>query len=253
MNLLFTVCARAGSKGVKNKNIREFLGYPLIYYTLSCIDLFKKKYNSEFSNIDVCISSDGGEIIKTAKDFMNDLYIIKRPDNLSQDTSSKALVIKHALNEVEKNLSKRYDYIIDLDVTSPIRTIDDVYNSLDIKIKRKDLDIVFSVVDSRRNPAFNMVEELSDGIVKKIIESDFTARQQVKKSYDMNASIYVYSRDILVNSEFSNIFDANCGMYKMRDTGILDIDCENDFELMSVIADYLFDKDEDLRLVKENI
>ena len=163
------------------------------------------------------------------------------------------MVIKHALNEFEKNLSKRYDYIIDLDVTSPIRTIDDVYNSLDIKIKRKDLDIVFSVVDSRRNPAFNMVEELSDGIVKKIIESDFTARQQVKKSYDMNASIYVYSRDILVNSEFSNIFDANCGMYKMRDTGILDIDCENDFELMSVIADYLFDKDEDLRLVKENI
>lgn len=250
MNILFTVCARAGSKGVKNKNIREFLGYPLIYYTLSVVELFIKDHGKKYSSIDVCISSDGEDIINTAKNFM-DINIINRPSEISGDTTSKVLVIKHAINNMEKRLDKKYDYVIDLDVTSPIRTVNDIYECLNKKVNNSNLDVVFSVVDSRRNPSFNMVEEFDNNIVRKVIDSNFTARQQVKPCYDMNASIYVYNRDTLIKDDFNNVFDGNCGVYKMKDTGILDIDCENDFELLEVISDYLFKKDKNLKVIRD--
>lgn len=252
MNILFTVCARAGSKGVKNKNIRKFLGYPLLYYTLSVIELFIMNYKDEFKNIDVCISSDGEDILNTAKKFM-DINIINRPQDISGDTTSKVLVIKHAVFEIESRLLKKYDYIIDLDVTSPLRSIQDIFNCLNKKINSNNLDVVFSVVNSRRNPSFNMVYELDSNIVKKVIDSDFTARQQVKPCYDMNASIYVYNRDSLIKDNFNNIFDNKCGMYKMRDTGILDIDCENDFELLEIISSHLFENDKNLKSIMDYI
>ncbi len=252
MNILFTVCARAGSKGVKNKNIREFLGYPLIYYTLSVIELFIKDHGKKYSSIDVCISSDGKDIINIAKNFM-DINVINRPSEISGDTTSKVFAIKHTINNMEKRLDKKYDYIIDLDVTSPIRTVNDIYECLNKKVNNNNLDVVFSVVDSRRNPSFNMVEEFDNNIVRKVMDSNFIARQQVKPCYDMNASIYVYNRDSLINDNFNNVFDGNCGIYKMRDTGILDIDCENDFELLEVISDYLFKKDKELNMIIENI
>ena len=43
MRLLFTICGRAGSKGIKNKNLRDFVGKPLMYYSISAIDLFLKR------------------------------------------------------------------------------------------------------------------------------------------------------------------------------------------------------------------
>ncbi len=250
MNILFTVCARSGSKGVKNKNIREFLGYPLIHYTLSAIDLFIKN-NKEY-DVDICVSSDGENIIDIANKFIK-VESIKRPNDLSQDTTSKLLVIKHALKVMESRFDKKYDYIIDLDITSPLRTIRDIENALFKKFDKKDMDIVFSVVESRRNPSFNMVEILEDDSVKKIIDSDITARQQAKKTYDMNASIYVYQREFLLLENSKNIFDGKCTVIKMLDTAILDIDCENDFELMSVIAKYLYENNELFKEIRTNI
>ena len=47
MNLLFTICGRAGSKGVHGKNMRDFCGIPLIWYTLSAISLYRERYASE--------------------------------------------------------------------------------------------------------------------------------------------------------------------------------------------------------------
>jgi len=62
--------------------------------------------------------------------------------------------------------------------------------------------------------------------------------------YDMNASIYAYSPDALRNKEQSTFFNSNCDAIVMADTGILDIDSEEDYELMQVIANYLFEKKE---------
>lgn len=67
----------------------------------------------------------------------------------------------------------------------------------------------------------------------------------------MNASMYAYNPEFLKSEK--RMFDVKCGITKMMDTGILDLDHENDFELMQVIAEYLFDRKEEFGMIKENV
>ena len=133
--------------------------------------------------------------------------------------------------------------VVDLDITSPLRTVLDIKNAVDKKASRNDVDVVYSVTPSRRNPYFNMVKE-ENGFFCKAIPSNFTTRQEAPVFFDMNASIYAYSPDALRNKEQSTFFNSNCDAVVMADTGILDIDSEEDYELMQVIANFLFDKKE---------
>jgi CMP-N,N'-diacetyllegionaminic acid synthase len=70
MKILFTICGRAGSKGIKNKNLKEFLGYPLAFYTVSAIDLFIK--NNKQYECDIVLNTDSSDLIDL---FKNELRI----------------------------------------------------------------------------------------------------------------------------------------------------------------------------------
>ena len=77
MNILFTLCARAGSKGVKNKNIRNFGKYPLYMYTLSAIDLYIK--SNKVDTIHTCVSTDSPELLDAvSKQNVLDIFPLKR-------------------------------------------------------------------------------------------------------------------------------------------------------------------------------
>ena len=246
MKLLFTICGRAGSQGIKNKNIKNFLDKPLALYSLSVIDLYLK--NSSY-DADVVVNTDSQELISIFKESnLFDVEFIERTPDLAGCDVAKMNVIKNCLEVMEEKHGV-YDLIIDLDITSPLRTVDDVKNIIEEKIN-SNYDLVFSVTNSRRNPYFNMVKQSGDGFVR-VISSDFNTRQEAPEIYDMNASIYVYSREFLKN--FNNLFDGVCGIYKMFDTGILDLDHENDMVLMEVIAKYLFETNDQFREVYENI
>ena len=94
MDVLFTICGRAGSKGIKNKNIKNFCGKPLPYYTISAIDLFLK---STKRNIiaDIVVSTDSIELIKIMSDnTMRKVDIIERDEKLSGDSVGKIAVIE---------------------------------------------------------------------------------------------------------------------------------------------------------------
>ncbi|MCB2342096.1 acylneuraminate cytidylyltransferase family protein [Clostridium estertheticum] len=239
MNILITVCGRAGSTGVKNKNVRNFLGFPLINYTVAAANLFKKE-NPNY-NIDLSINSDSEELLNMFNKN-KDIICIERPTELAQQNSPKVPVIRYSLNYVEKKLNKIYDYIIDLDITSPLRKTVDIENALKKAISNLQTDVVFSVVHSRRNPYFNMVED-RNGKIKKIISSDFVTRQQAPQVYDMNASIYCYKRNSLINVLKNSPLEGNYDIVLMKDTAVIDIDSEEDFKLMEVLGEYFF-KDE---------
>ena len=74
---------------------------------------------------------------------------------MSGDNISKIDVIKDAVL-AEKNNCK-YDCIIDLDVSSPLRTLQDIYKSFN-KFKKFNKDNMFTVTPASKNPYFNMVE-----------------------------------------------------------------------------------------------
>lgn len=248
MKLLFTICGRAGSKGIKNKNIRDFVGFPLPYYTLSAIDLYKKE--SMEDDIDVVVNSDSNELLEMMQQnpFFQ-INTIHRAEVLGGDNVPKIQVILNCLSEMEQRLDKKYDMVIDLDITSPLRIKEDIKNLINMQ-KEKNADVTFSVTSARRNPYFNMVKRVEKG-VKKVLDSDFTTRQQAPELFDMNASMYAYKPEYL--SSGMNVLDGYCECIYMYDTGILDLDHENDFELMEVIAQYLFEKKLEFKEIYENL
>ncbi|MDF3004029.1 MAG: CMP-N-acetylneuraminic acid synthetase [Oscillospiraceae bacterium] len=231
MNILITICGRGGSTWVKNKNIRSFLGKPLLYYTIAAARLFKERRSADC--VDIAVSSDSDVILALVRRF--NLACIQRPAELAGDTTPKLFAIRHALLEMEKKPNRTYDYVIDLDITSPLRQIDDIEKALEQLKPQTDVDVVFSAVPARRNPYFNMVER-KDGKMQKIIDGGFTARQQAPPVYDMNASIYCYRRDSILKKLNQSPLDGVFDIVIVKDTAVLDIDSEDDFELMEVVA-----------------
>ena len=157
MNILFTICGRAGSKGIKNKNLKDFLGYPLPFYTVSAIDLYRKRNPND--NCDVVLNTDSNELINMFKQQLNlQVDIIERNSLLGLDNTPKVAVVFNCLDLMSKRKSTNYDMIVDLDITSPLRTVEDLSNLI-MKKTESNSDVVFSVTNSRRNPYFNMVME----------------------------------------------------------------------------------------------
>ena len=248
MKVLFTICGRAGSKGIKNKNIRDFVQKPLPYYTLSAIDLYLKKHTDV--EYDIVINSDSDILLEMMSNSgLREVDVIKRDPSLAGDKVGKIDVISNCMTIMEQRKNTKYDVVVDLDITSPLRKVSDIENLLDLHFEKK-ADVTTSVAPARRNPYFNQVMRTEKG-VKKVIDSNYTARQQAPEIFDMNASLYAYSPEYLLTGK--GVLDGYCEVIEMYDTGILDLDHENDFALMEVIAEHLFKIYPDFAEIRDNI
>lgn len=236
MNILFTICGRAGSKGFKNKNLKEMNGVPLVYYTLAVIKAYTEIHFED--NIYIAVNTDSSELVKLIKKHNNieNITFVDRKSEHAGDSVPKVDVIKDTYAFMKSLTS--FDAIIDLDITSPLRIVRDIENIITEFTSGKKYDVVFSVVKARRSPYFNMVEKKNSGYYGKICNSDFTARQQAPQSFELNASIYAYSPDFLNSDINKTILDYNCGIVEMQDYLVLDIDSEEDFEMMQILHKY---------------
>ena len=244
--VLFTICGRAGSKGIRGKNIRDFLGTPLVYYTLAAIELTKRRL-PELDAV-IALNTDSNELIRLIDESGVPYFKARRPQELAGDKASKVAVIAHTMKQVEEALGLVFDCVVDLDITSPLRTADDVLHVLDRR-EASNADTVFTVTGSRRNPCFNMVRRNDDGYYERAMPSSFNSRQEAPTFYDMNASIYAYSPSFLRSGK--QIFEGTCDVVEMEDTAVLDLDNAIDFELMEVIARYLVGARDGFREVSE--
>ena len=246
MNILFTICGRAGSKGFKNKNLKEMNGVPLVFYTLATIELFKK--SNPDNNITVAVNTDSQPLVEMVKSqrVLDDVLYIPRKEELAGDKVAKVDVIRDTFREV----GNAFDVIVDLDITSPLRRAEDLEGIIQEYISNTSCDLITSVVPARRSPYFNMVEKKGD-FYRKICESKFTTRQEAPASYELNASIYAYRPEFLNTDITDTILDHNCGISVMEDYLVLDIDSEEDFQMMEVLHRYYLDHDEGLKKVYE--
>ncbi len=248
INILFTICGRAGSKGIKNKNIKDFCGYPLTYYSLAVIDMLKNTRKN--CKVDVVVNSDSVKLLEMMKSNpFFEVDTINRTVELGGDSVPKIAVIYDCLSKMEERKKETYDMVIDLDITSPLRTVTDLNNLIDKHIETG-ADVTTSVTDARRNPYFNMVKRTEHGY-QKVLDSNYTSRQQAPEMFDMNASLYAYKPDYLASGK--GVLDGYCECIHMYDTGILDLDHENDYELMQVIAAYLYENKPEFAEVREHI
>tara|TARA_B100000809_G_scaffold261076_1_gene309239 strand:+ start:1082 stop:1819 length:738 start_codon:yes stop_codon:yes gene_type:complete len=232
-NILITICARGGSKGIPNKNIKNLAGQELIAYSINHAKKFKQYLITNYSySVNIEISTDS-KIIKTVAEKYNLTNSYIRPDQLANDTAGKLGVIKDILLFSEKENKTTYDCVLDLDVSAPMRTIDDLIESFKIFINSEKVTNLFSVSTANKNPYFNMVEKNKGGFynLSKSIGT-VLSRQEAPEVYEMNASFYFYKRAFF-NQEELNLF-RHALIYNMTHESF-DLDHMIDFEFLEFL------------------
>ena len=223
--VLCTICARAGSKGIKNKNIKLINGKPLISYTI------EQAINSELFE-HVVISTDSDEIVGIAVDHGAEVFF-KRAAAMANDTAGKLDVIKDAFIRSEQHYQEQFDYLIDLDATAPLRDVEDIINAFELLVKNNHGNVI-TAMPSRRSPYFNLVE-MDNGKVKlsKQADKNVVRRQDSPETFDMNASIYVWDRNTILSE--NTLFLDNTGLYVMPEERSIDIDSELDYKIVELM------------------
>ena len=239
MNILFTICARAGSKGVKSKNTRLFLDKPLIEHTIFFSINAMTYYSYQFK-IDTVVSSDSNIIQEIAR-RTNNIHFINRPEEMATDSYPKVPVIRHATEYMEAIKGVKYDLVIDLDVTAPLRKLVEIEQIIQQTNNYKH-KVVMSAVPSRRNPYFNIVEIISNNAVK-AKDSDYMYRQAAPQTYDLTPCYYCFDRDTLINTIDKSVFEVECGLFILTDYYVIDIDSEEDFETLEFLVKYKYLQD----------
>ena len=154
MNIVCSICARGGSKGLRGKNTRQLLGKPLIGWSIE--QAYECKEISE-----VFVSTDDDRIAAEAINYGASVPFT-RPKSLSNDQVGKWEVWQHALENFELRSGKNIDLLVDLDCTSPLRDPEDISRAIQTFFETE-VDVVFSICEARKNPYFNMLEKTEKG------------------------------------------------------------------------------------------
>lgn len=229
MKVLCTICARGGSKGVLNKNLRLLLDKPLIVHTI------EQALSLKLINHTV-VSTDSNDIADISRKCGAEVPF-KRPQYLATDDAPKLPVVQHAVRYYIENLHFIPDYVIDLDPTSPLRNIEDIEKCMGLIMSDSDCDSVITGYRSNKNPYFNMVETDSKGFafLSKKTDRRITRRQDAPVVYAVNASIYVWKIDVLLNQNDNDIVSGKVKFVEMPEKRSIDIDSEIDFKLVELI------------------
>ena len=193
--IICVISARGGSRGLPNKNIKKILNKPLIVWSIE-----QAKKTKEIDRIVVC--TDSKKIQSIAIKAGAEVPFL-RPKNLSTSKIGKFKVFKYALNAYEKFYKESYEIYLDLDCTNPLRSPKDISNCISLfrkAHKKRKIGAVFTVCDARKNPYFNIVEVKNSRVqlVKKKSQN-ILRRQDTPKTYDLNASIYIWKRNTLLS------------------------------------------------------
>lgn len=228
MNALFVIPARGGSKGIVGKNIKLFVGKPLICYSIDIARQFTTDDN-------ICVTTDDVQIIETVSNYGLKVPFI-RPHYLATDFASTNDVLLHTIDFYEAQ-GKIYDIIILLQPTSPFREKIHVQQALDLYTPN--IDMVVSVKESEVSPYFQLFEENENGFleVSKKIKNGVFRRQDTPKVYEYNGVVYIINVSVLKEkrklSDFNKIKKS-----VMNSLNSIDLDTPLDWQF----AEFLLEK-----------
>ena len=160
MSILCVIGARGGSQGLPNKNIRPLLGVPLIAWSIR-----QASQTPEIAR--VVVSTDSSAIADAARSAGADVPFM-RPTELAGPAVGKFRVWQHALAACETHYRERYEAVVDLDCTNPLRDPADISAAIrQFRSGRaRGVDAVFTICEARKNPYFNLVEPDTAGALR---------------------------------------------------------------------------------------
>lgn len=223
MRYLVVIPARGGSKGILRKNIKQFDGKPLIYYS---IDAARAIAPDE----DICVSTDDDEIIQVVEDYGLKVPF-KRPAELATDTAGTYEVLLHALDFYEKQ-GRHYDTLVLLQNTSPFRRAEQVKEALGLYNEK--VDMVVSVKECAANPYYCVFEEDANGYLH-VCKGDgnIFRRQDAPKVYEYNGAIYIINTESLKHQHMHQ-FKKRI-KYVMDEISSFDLDTMIDWKIAEMI------------------
>ena len=209
------------------KNIRLLHGKPLIAYTIAAAQA-SKKIN------DLIISTDDVQIAAVAKALGANVPFMRLAD-LATDTASKWPVFIHALETYEKLTGKTVDYLVDLDVTVPLKTSADIDGAIAMAVADPKIDVVITGYEPERNPYFNMMEIGEDGFARIVKQAakPIVRRQDAPLVYSLTPAAYVVKRSALY--DFEHWSKARCKIHPIPRERAVDIDTELDFKIVEFL------------------
>ena len=188
--ILCIIPARAGSKGLPGKNIRELAGLPLIIHSLKCAKLC-----SSISR--TVVSTYGNEIAELVKRYGGEAPFL-RPENLATDSSATLPVLQHSLEYIENEENSVYDFVVLLEPTGPTRLPEDIQKAVSLIETSREIDAVVTVSEPHFSPYWHFTED-KDCFGKLLFEKEpvHTRRQDLPKTYFINGLVYVFRRNFL--------------------------------------------------------
>lgn len=217
MNVLAIIPARGGSKGVPDKNIRPIAGKPLIAYAIDCAKESRLVHH-------IVVSTDSPKIANIVGG--HGAEILMRPSDLAQDDTPMPPVLLHVLDTLQDK-GQHYDLVVLLQVTSPIRTGQDIDHVVEMFVSAPDLEAVISVVPIDDVHPARMYTLNEDQWMIPYIESGEEARRQdLPVVYYRNGCIYAIRSEILKDKK--SLMVKNKKAYIMPAKWLANIDDERD-------------------------
>lgn len=225
---LYIIPARGGSKGIPRKNIKLLGGKPLIHYSIEVA-------RELTDDAHIIVSTDDNEIAQVAS--QTGLAVpYMRPAHLATDTAGSREVIIDAMDYADR-VGIRYDNVVLLQPTSPMRNADDVKRALELY--SNEIDMVVSVVETASNPYYNCFETDAATGYLHVSKGDgkITRRQDAPKVWEYNGAVYVINPQsirAMAIGEFSR--KVPCEMPRERS---IDLDTTMDWTIAELVISEL--------------
>lgn len=221
--VLGVTLARGGSKSIPRKNIADVNGFPLIFFTI------REALNCSLID-DYVVSSDDEDIIKISKDFGAICPFI-RPAILSTDTATSADALIHAVQYMEEMTECRYDYVVELMATNPLKTQDDIENCIKLAIDSNHHSAVAVHELSDHHPA--RIKFIEQGKLKPFYPETPESRRQdlFPRAFIRSGSIYVTERNFLLENR-SRYSENDTLAYVIDNDRVVNIDEPIDLEIV---------------------
>ena len=223
MKNIAIIPARSGSKGVKDKNIRDFCGKPLMAYSIEAA-LQSGKFE------EVMVSTDSEKYAAIAKQYGASVPFL-RSDATASDTASSWDMVDEVLKNY-KLLGREFDTFCLLQPTSPLRTAEDIVRAYSLYEEKADFAVV-SVCEAEHSPLWCGHLSETQEFIDFVDEKNLKQRQAGQKFYRLSGAIYIVNIEKFKTER--NLYRKGSFAYIMSQKKSVDIDTEIDFKIAELM------------------
>ena len=235
MQIISFIFARGGSLGIKSKNLLKFKKTSLLGNAI--LQSRKSRYIRR-----TFVSTDSRKIAQEAKKNKAEIPFI-RPKYLAKADSPEIYSWRHAVESLDKKLNINPDYIVSVPTTCPLRRVSDIDACIHKAIKNN-LDMVFAITHSVRNPYFNMLVKRRGklnifskiGLPWNFKKKSFFRRQDAPKCFDLTTACYVFKPKYIKKT--LNLFSGKVGFVLIPRERSIDIDDHLDYKIANFLAKF---------------